>query len=257
MHFIQDDIFSDRHYHLLYELVKRFDLPHQIVKLIPKTTQLQFEPIDTNKVMCWGSVKLAHISTQYGWSPGSFYNENHDYRIYSKHYQENMLNYDSQILNFGDSFEQPGSLFFVRPCEDTKSFTGQVFMKHSWDDFVAFHLKNADKSRIQKDTPIQVCKLKDIHREIRTWVVKGKIITASQYKIQERVVYQECTEPYILDFAQAMVDIYQPAEAFVLDIAVTDDGLKVVEINCLNSAGFYEANLQKLLLSIEENFLYD
>ncbi len=52
-------------------------------------------------------------------------------------------------------------------------------------------------------------------------------------------------------FTQHLVDQWCPARGFVLDIALTDNGYKVVEINCLNSAGLYASNVGKLVVAIE------
>ncbi len=251
---IQENLFREQHYQDLIDLFKKFDLPHQVVKIVPFTQIIEFTHMDTDNVFVWGSVKMAHIAKDYGWKPGSFYNENHDYRVYSKYYKENLLNYDSIICSFGDKFVWPDHLFFSRPCEDTKTFTGQVFTQASWNEFVEYNLTNGHTTTLNKDTPIQLCKIKEIQREIRVWVVKGKVITASQYKIENRVVYQECNEPFILEFVEQMCAIYQPAEAFVMDVALTVDGLKIVEINCINCAGFYHANLGKIITALEYNF---
>ena len=51
-----------------------------------------------------------------------------------------------------------------------------------------------------------------------------------------------------------MVDIYQLADAFVIDVCRTKDGLKIVECNCINCSGFYNIDEQKLIVSLEENF---
>ena len=51
----------------------------------------------------------------------------------------------------------------------------------------------------------------------------------------------------IVEYAQRMVDVWQPAKAFVIDVAETNEGLKVIEINNINSAGFYEADVVLLL----------
>lgn len=251
---IQKNTFKDIHYNKIIEMMERFEFPHQIVDVKPFITTIDFEPIETKNVFCFGSVKMARVAEQYGWNPGSFLNANHDFRVYGPKYGEHMLNSDSLILNFEDQFKEPGYLFFARPCEDTKTFTGQVFTKASWDEFVVHSLKNGHTTTLNENTPVQICKLKDIQREIRCWIIKGKVITASQYKINERVIYQECTEDLILDFAQRMADIYQPAEAFVLDVAMTNGELKIIEINCINCAGFYEADLQKMILALEDNF---
>lgn len=42
------------------------------------------------------------------------------------------------------------------------------------------------------------------------------------------------------------------SDAYVLDICRTDDGLKIIETNCINAAGFYAADLGKLVSALEE-----
>jgi hypothetical protein len=114
--------------------------------------------------------------------------------------------------------------------------------------------KKSPVSTLTEHTKIQVCTRKDIMREFRTWVVDGKVVDASQYKIGTKVTYERCTEPEVLEFAQKMVDIYQPAKAFVLDVCMTSEGMKVVEVNCINCSGFYDVDLTKLLMEVETTF---
>lgn len=54
-----------------------------------------------------------------------------------------------------------------------------------------------------------------------------------------------------LAFAQRMAGIFEVAPAFVMDICLTVEGWKIVEINCVNSAGFYNADLSVLVRSLE------
>jgi hypothetical protein len=103
-----------------------------------------------------------------------------------------------------------------------------------------------------------VAPVKTIQQEVRCWVVGGKVITASLYKIGNRVVYQNYDdESFFVDFAQRMVDKYQPAEAFVIDVCLADDQLKIVEINCINAAGFYKSHMENLITAIENHFTND
>jgi hypothetical protein len=61
-------------------------------------------------------------------------------------------------------------------------------------------------------------------------------------------------ETRFTEFAQRMVDKFQVAEAFVLDVCEADDELKVVEVNCINCAGFYRADMYKLTMALEKHF---
>lgn len=60
-----------------------------------------------------------------------------------------------------------------------------------------------------------------------------------------------CYEPEAQEFAQMMVDSYRPAECFVIDVALTDNRWKIVEINCINCAGFYKGDLMKVIGALE------
>jgi len=95
----------------------------------------------------------------------------------------------------------------------------------------------------------------NIQQEIRCWIVDGKPVTISQYKIGSRVVYQNHDnneEAWI--FAKDMCKIYCPAKAFVLDICLYQDEYKVVEINCINCSGFYDGDMSKLIQALENTF---
>jgi hypothetical protein len=41
------------------------------------------------------------------------------------------------------------------------------------------------------------------------------------------------------------------AEAYVIDVCRTEDGLRIIETNCINASGYYDADLQKLIGAIE------
>lgn len=54
-------------------------------------------------------------------------------------------------------------------------------------------------------------------------------------------------------FAKDMLNIYQPERAFVLDIAITLFGPKIIEVNNINSSGFYAANVENIVVAIENS----
>jgi len=56
----------------------------------------------------------------------------------------------------------------------------------------------------------------------------------------------------VLEFANQMVQIWQPDRGFVIDIArLSNDELKIVELNNLNSSGFYSCDVMKIVAAIE------
>ncbi len=91
-------------------------------------------------------------------------------------------------------------------------------------------------------------------KEHRFWVVNGNIATASTYKIGSRVIYKEVIDDYLFNYVYDKIQIYQPHNSFCIDIAETQNGLKIVEIGTINSCGFYAADLQKLIQALEDNY---
>ena len=241
---------------MIVDTLKRLDLDYEICRFLPFIHDIEFTTTRKD-VWCWGSVKMAHVAKKYGFHPGSMDNENHDFEVYAPKYGEWMLNHDGICMNFTDPLppDEKWTMFFSRPTKDTKVYTGQVFMRHSWDEYVAHCMENNTANIITDETRVLISPLKEIYQEIRCWVVGGKVITTSQYKIGTRVHAQNTDhEDDIREFAQKMVDIYQPAEAFVLDICRTPDGFRIVEINCINCSGFYDMNFQKLVMALEDHF---
>ena len=257
---VQENLFREVNYDNIIRTLERLGLDYEICKFeqFEDHRKLIFQT-DRKDVWCFGAIKMAHVAREYGFEPGSMYNENHDFEVYAPKYGDNMLNNDAFVMKFGDPLPADvPSMFFARPCADTKAFSGQVFMPHSWNELVESTLEADEKRKVSthpKNMQVMISSLKEIQQEYRTWVVGDKVVTMSQYRLGRRVIAKNADhEEDVREFAQKMVDIYRPAEAFVLDVARTDDGLRIVEINCINCAGIYDANLQKLIVALEEHF---
>ena len=268
---IQENLFKEHHYKTLLDTMHRFKFEYDIVKYLPFVDKIyeyydrevvgdDFEPVpyktDREDVFCFGAVNMAIVAAKQGWKPGSMYNENHDYNVYAPKFgYENMLNGDGVVINFTDPLPFKDEYFFARPTKDTKVFSGQIFSRNAWYDYTKICNDTDTVNTITEETQILVSPCKNIQQEVRCWVVGGKVVTASRYKIGNRVIYANYDhESFFVDFAQSMVDKFQVAEAFVIDVCLADDELKVVEVNNINSAGFYEANMTKLIEALEEHF---
>lgn len=268
---IQENLFKEHHYQTLLNTMERFNFEYDIVKFLPFVHGIYewydrevvgdaFEPIpyktDHKRVFCFGAVAMAAAAKRYGWTPGSMLNDNHDFDVYAEKFGvENMLNGDGKVINFTDPIPFEDEYFFVRPTKDTKVFSGQVFSRAAWVDYAKVCRDTDTVNSITEETKILVSPTKNIQQEVRCWVVGGKVVTASRYKIGNRVIYANYDhETEFIDFAQSMVDKFQVAEAFVIDVCLVDDELKVVEVNNINSAGFYDCNMVKLIEALEDHF---
>jgi hypothetical protein len=249
---IQKNVFKEENYNNLIISLERLELPYEIVTLEKGVDDVKFKT-DRKDVFPFGAVKLSRISKKYGWNPGSQLCENHDYEVYSKYYKDNLLNYDSEIIKFGDNFHR-NDKFFARPTEDTKVFTGRVFTMKEWEAFKEDSYINPKSNILNKDTPIQISSVKSIQKEIRFWIIKGEIVTASQYTLGDNLCINLNVDNDAYEFVKKMVQIFELNETFTMDICLTNDTYKIVECGCTNSAGFYKADINKLLIKLEEAF---
>lgn len=258
MHYvIQENLFKESHYETLIEYLERYGLSYETVPFRPFTGELQFKT-DRKDVWFFGSVNGANVIKQYDWYPGSMSNDNHDFEVYAGKYgMDNMLNGDGTIQMISEPLpEDLPYFFFARPAKDTKTFSGGLFNHETWADWI----KDLDDSNLMQDvlaeTKVLVASLKDnIQQEIRCWIVGGKVVTMSQYKLGTKVKYQNMDDNFAArEYAQSMADIYCPAEAFVLDICMSNDDYKIVEINGINCSGFYDGDMSKLLQALEAHF---
>lgn len=264
---VQDNIYKEQKHSVLMKTLEERNIPHAEVKVVPffdflmppdfdshsfqgdidEVKQVQID--EDGPIMVLGSLSLARIAKERGWTPGSFLNGQFHYQHWSKAFSGHLLN-ENAVINTFDKIEPIWDEFFFRPCEDTKIFNGEVTTK---EKFFLWREKemNSPYGCDYANDEVMISPLKEIISEYRFFVVDGKVVTYSQYK-QDNELYQSNDVPTnIVLFAQQMVDLWQPVRAFVIDIANTSEGLKVIEINNFNSAGFYDADVVKIIDAIE------
>jgi len=279
MHWIlQDNLFNEEAYQTLLDTLERFGLPHSIHKVIPFVGELVPEPeLMTKNVICMGSYSLRHAAKKAGWAPGVFDLEPFDFTVQRARWGRHMLNHDSVVSTFAAAHFPSISICsahqerdpkcsrcnvlistdaFIRPIQDSKVFAGKVY---SYDEFTEWQHKVVDLKEdygnsLTKDTLVQVCEPKVIYGEYRFWIVHGQIVTASMYKRGNRVHYIDQVDQCYHDFVRDRILTWQPHAAFVIDVCDTPEGIKIVEINTLNSCGFYAADIPKLVMALEDGF---
>ena len=251
---IEQSVFREVNEMTLMNSLDKLGLDYEVIQCPPFTTELAFNT-QRKDVFCFGSVKMARLAARESFKPGSFYGGAHDFEVYRQYYKDNLLNGDCKIHNISDILEwQPNEVKFIRPTKDSKLFNGQLFSQVKWEDTQTSVLKYMEQSHVDASGTIQVGEKKKIYKEARIWIVNGKIVTHSYYQFHNNYVFEPEVSQEGLDFAKQMVSLYQVAPAFVMDICLTPDGWRIVEINCVNCAGFYMGDLQKLLMALEETF---
>lgn len=259
---IQSNIYKEYNKQNLLNMLKRMQVPYMEINIVKGTDKIvsidcdgteenikeKEVIIDSNKpvMMCGGNV-LNDIAKKRNWKPGSFLNDNFRYDKWVSIYKDKLLNFESKIDTL-NNIKIDWNEFFIRPIEDTKYFNGTVFSKESFKEWKEEIIKK-DCSFV--DTEVVASPIKDIYAEYRLFVVDKRIVTHSQYKSGENVYLSENVGQDVLDFTNKMIDIWQPARAFVIDVAFTSEGFKIIEFNNINASGFYNCNVGKFIEAIE------
>ena len=257
---IQNNIANESKWSVVIDTLKRFDIEHSIHKVIPFAGELVDPPtIEHQNVICMGAYSMRHYAKKHGYNPGVFDLEPFDFTQQLAHWGDHMLNSDAEVTTFRDAVPTH-ERFFCRPILDSKSFAGQLFTKEDFMDWKRkiVVLGHDYGDNVGPDTMIQVCPLKTIHAEYRFFVVNGRISTASMYMLGNQIVYKNIddiqTWQYLHDYVKSRVKEWNPIGSMCVDIAETPHGLRIVEINTLNSSGFYDIDTQKLVFDLEDAY---
>ena len=264
---IQHNIFKEQKNSILIQTLQNRKIPYVEVKVVPFYDKLLPHDFDSNayfqsiadapeldipheeSIMVLGSDSLMRIANEKNWKPGSFLNENFHYEKWKEAYGTELLNAES-VTNSFRNIDVPWEHFFIRPCEDTKAFSGSIFTKEEFNQWRETLLQEDDMCTFS-DMDVVASPLQTIFAEYRFFIVNGNIATYSQYKKGDTVLTSSFVEEDVIRYVKQMVDVWQPADAFVMDIAKTENGYKVIEINNINSSGFYAADLEKFIEAIE------
>ena len=266
---VQTNLFREDGYARLMDALDRFGLDRVSVKPVPFTLRLlpgDFDspvavdpetipepPIDgTRKIMVMGSYSLAKVAVARGWSPGAFL-DNTGYGEWSAGWgHERLLNPHAWTGSLRDARLTKPS--FVRPLSDSKSFVGKVYTPEEFSYWQEQVQDLGPDSYVNGETQVLVATPQEIHTETRFFVVDGRLVTGSLYRVGGQVRYSEDVDPSAEAFARSCIADWVPSRAFVLDVALTPDGYRVVEVNAINAAGYYACDLQKLVGAFEDAF---
>jgi len=268
---IQNNLYNETGYVRFIEALERLGVDYMTVKPVPFTNKLLPADFDSmtqdfestpepfidpdQKIMVCGATSLSRISKAKGWTPGSYLNENFDFSVWRDGFgHENILNADAIVGRVKDIAIPDHDCLFLRPVHDSKAFTGMVMDYHELKNWIKdiSAMEEVEFVPLHMNTEIMISSTKLIEAEYRMFVVDGKVVTGSMYKLGSRVLADEYVAPAVTDFTQEMVDRWSPADAFVIDIAETPEGMKVIEINNINSAGFYNADVQRIIIALED-----
>ena len=243
----------------LAEALVRLQIPYTWHKVVPFVGDLVPEPdvADPANVIMFGSYALWRNAEAKGYWPGVFKLKPF---VHEKPWQPYMLNGPGAVFltvqDIPTRLKVDCLSWFVRPVADSKEYPGGVLPTAEIQDIarkvLALDPREIPDGSLRHDTALMLTRPAHIFREWRIWIVNAKVVTYSLYKEGARVVYRNEIDDDALEFAQKLAGLNPEfSPAYVIDICRTEDGLRLLETNCLNAAGFYAADLIKLAAAID------
>lgn len=227
------------------------------IDIIPFTSQLPDFDRDKHSIF-YGSTTMGELvmkdnslNAGFFFNPASFSIAN-----YFEKWGIHMLNYGALVTSFNDLMSkeyESDKLLFIRPDDDSKSFSGEVKQFgeiRQWFD----QLKTIDNASLSLDSPIIVSEPYHLRYEWRLWIVDKQVVAASKYREDFRLKKEKGCPSEVIQFAEQRCAEYTPHDVFVMDICETGDNYYIVESGCLNSAGFYEADIDAIVRRVTDYF---
>lgn len=139
---------------------------------------------------------------------------------------------------------------FIKPSRDLKSFNGGII--YAGETIQNYIARTGYSSPNIKTEKIVVSNIKEIIEEYRFFMHQNKILGCSRYMLNSKVEPSDFVPEELKKCAIEYSKFYNPAELYVMDLAVTPEGIKIVEYNCWNASGFYHSNIRDIIFQVNE-----
>ncbi len=251
---IQHNLMNNEQLLKVNNAIKNF--PHIFVGLIPFSREITSdEPIDGDEYCPYGSTLLTNLAYENGWKGLYFDLKLFDYEVFTSN-RTDMLN-DFTVLTVEDAVQfmyKSTKDWFIRPVKDLKQFSGQVINSKSCHDWLldAMECASSGSYQLDKKDKVVISPVRNIQAEWRYFIIDRKIVSGSMYRAHGQLRKQEELNEDVLKEAQSFADKWLPHECCVMDLALVDDEVKVIEFNCINSSGFYANNVDEIFNKLYE-----
>lgn len=142
------------------------------------------------------------------------------------------------------------NLLFVRPDSGFKTFAGQRVMYGTLDHDIS----TLDQtSGVMDDTMVLVNPGIDIQGEFRFVIADHQVIAGSEYRWDGKLdVRRDWPEECWNLASRVAASDWQVDIAYTCDVALTEEGPKIVELNGFSCAGLYACDLTKVVLGVSK-----
>lgn len=223
-------------------------------------TNVYDEDLDGYEVMFRGGLKVIHMlsnNTLEGFSPENIKKLkrgiSYDVQAFDQRYYAKL---GLPLLNAQASYEPFSAVkdkkyskdMFIKPSSDLKAFVAGILKAGTT---VEEYILNSPHQMTYLDEHVLVSNIKQPGVEYRFVCIDGEAIAGSSYLDHGKFCLTKQVDKSMLKMAAEFANLYKPSDIYVMDLALSGDGVNIVEYNCWNGSGLYNINMEKLFMDIE------
>ncbi len=254
---VQQNLIHEKDFLALKNACDKYSIEFQPITIIPFSDELPQITLDSKENIYYGSTTLMYsVYKKLNQPKGLFFDEiTFSMENYFQKWGSYMLNYQAEIISIKEFCSKNlslDSLFFIRPNEDDKSFDGTV---KTFEEILNWHknLEEFGNEKLNKNTKIVVGQAFNINKEWRNFIINGKVVASTLYRKDFKLNKNRNDKPdEMIDFVENRCKEYIPHSIFAMDIALCGDTFYIIECGCLNSCGFYDADINKIVQKVSE-----
>ena len=257
---VQHNLLNHECLEKIREALEKHKIPHVFIGVIPFSREITSdEPIEGTDYLPYGSTSLTVETQKLGWRGQYFIPETFRAEAWFQN-RNDMLNCTTPF-SVAEAIkylrQRPkDELIFTRPTEDLKTYSGQVIECGECADWLtdAMECASSGSYQLSPDTQIIIAPPLKIKAEWRWFIVGGKVIDGSMYRFNGELLKQHEVDSLVIAEAQRFADVWLPHPCCVMDLALVDDRMKVIEFNTINSSGFYDHDVEKIIVALWDYF---
>lgn len=253
---IQNNLIHENDLNKMQEACTQNNVDYEEVTIIPFSEGLPDFTVGDGNIYYGSTTFMYNVYNQLNKPKGLFFDDKlFTMENYNKQWGDYMLNGDAEITTFEKLLKRKlpdEQEYFIRPNADDKSFDGVV---KKFKDIKDWHKSfiQYDNVNLSDQTKILFGEAYNVEKEWRNFIVDGEVVTSSRYRKNFLLSKSNTDIPDdMIDFVNKRCDEYMPHENFIMDIALCGGDYYIIECGCINSAGFYSADINKLISSLSE-----
>ena len=241
-------------------------IPHEFVGVIPFSREITSEePLVGREYLPYGSTLLTMLTCNNGFDwRGNYFNPvtfDSSMWNYNRNDMLNGGNLRGTTMMISDAIEflkkqDPKSMWFTRPCEDLKQYSGQVIQADECIKWFndAMQCESSGSYKLEPTTGVVIAEPRNIQAEWRWFIVDGQVISGSMYRREGQLYKKNESDIATINEAQQLANVWLPHRNCVMDVALVDNEVKVLEFNTINSSGFYDHDIEAIVSALWEDF---